>query len=498
MVNFIKRLYSEKPVLMLLLICTLSVIMWIGRGEFYTKGEPREASVALSMIKRNKWVLPDVYAGETAYKPPFTHWITAVLSLPQGKVTPFTARLPSALAFTGMIAVLFICFRRHINKETAFLACLIVLSCIELHRAAMTARVDMMLSGLTVIALVTMFQWEQNKLRGFQVWTVLAMSCATLTKGPVGIIIPLLVFFIYLLLLKYNFVKILVKLVPIALASLVLPAIWYYFAWLEGGESFLNLMWAENLGRFFGQKNLPISYELGHEEGWWYNFMTLAAGFFPWTLLFLFSFDRKMTKIFKLESLSKPFLFSLVSAVTIIVFYCIPLSKRSVYLMPAYPFIAILGAQYILYIKKKKPWLRHLYKIVSIYIVLWIAIDAFVLPFYKNSITEKPFAEQIKQKYPNLLQNLYAVNNLKEYSNMYGLNFYLDSSFSNFEETKPEKGYLLIGKSSFNKIKKRHSNDYQFSLLEKYINQKRLGRWYFSADGEREIFLVSFIKNNDI
>jgi hypothetical protein len=48
-------------------------------------------------------------------------------------------------------------------------------------------------------------------------------------------------------------------------------------------------------------------------------------------------------------------LFSLLSIVIMFVFYCIPKSKRSVYLLPIYPFIAYFIAEYIIYLVKNKP-----------------------------------------------------------------------------------------------------------------------------------------------
>ena len=45
-------------------------------------------------------------------------------------------------------------------------------------------------------------------------------------------------------------------------------------------------------------------------------------------------------------------IYALVSALVIFVFYCIPKSKRSVYLLPVYPFVAIYITDYII-------WLQH-------------------------------------------------------------------------------------------------------------------------------------------
>ena len=47
-------------------------------------------------------------------------------------------------------------------------------------------------------------------------------------------------------------------------------------------------------------------------------------------------------------------LFSLVAAVCTLVFYTIPSSKRSVYLMPAYPFISLFVAQAMLYVAEHR------------------------------------------------------------------------------------------------------------------------------------------------
>jgi len=497
--SLILSFYEKRPVGLLLALCVFTVLLWTGRGEYYTKGEPREASVALSMIERNQWVLPEVYAGETAYKPPMMHWLTAVFSLPEGKVRPFTSRLPSAVAFTAVVIASFIFFGRRLKKKEAFLSCIIMLTCFELHRAAMTSRVDMLLTGFTVFALFLLYRWTEKNLRGFPILAVLSMSGAVLTKGPVGVVVPMLVLGIYLLILGYNVFKIILKLLPVFLCSLILPLTWYYFAYLEGGQKFLDLVFAENFGRFFGIDNLNIKYDLGHEEGWWYNFTSLAAGFFPWTLILIAGlvtwalqagkkgfapkshFRSFAQTIGKLPAIG---IFSIVAAAIIIVFYTVPVSKRSVYLMSAYPFIAIFIAKYVIYLINTKPWLKHLYFTVSCYIALWIIIDAVFLPAYKDSISQKSVAEAIAQQYPQSLDSIYVMNNLSEYRNMYSLNFYFNNSFRDFERDNPKSGYLLIGENGFDKVKIKFGHRYEFLLLNKYKNKSR--------DGERTVCLFYF------
>ena len=145
--HFLQTLYLQKPLFLILLIATLSTLPWIGLGDFYTKGEPREAALAVSMIEKGEWVIPSSYADEFAYKPPFNHWLIAgfSLALTHGEVTPFTSRLPSTIAFIAMIGVCFMFFARRRPVIEAFVSCLILITCFEIHRAALPTPVEMVL-----------------------------------------------------------------------------------------------------------------------------------------------------------------------------------------------------------------------------------------------------------------------------------------------------------------------------------------------------------------
>lgn len=295
----LQYLYLQKPITMVIVICIISVLPWIGLGDFSTKGEPREAAVAVSMLETGNWVLPQVYANEFAYKPPLAHWLMAAASLPQGYVSEFTSRLPSALAFIILIGFTLVFFGKRLRFQQAFIATLLLITCIEIHRAAMTTRVDMLLTTFIVIGLYQLYRWEDKlELKGVPIAIPALLGCAVLTKGPVGIILPLFVFGVYLLMLrKYSYLVIFKALLYAGISSIFLPLLWYVAAWKQGGDTFLNVMLAENFGRFFHLSTPDIHYNLGHENGVWYNFMTLAAGFVPWTIFFFFSlFGLKLHK----------------------------------------------------------------------------------------------------------------------------------------------------------------------------------------------------------
>jgi hypothetical protein len=320
-------------------------------------------------------------------------------------------------------------------------------------------------------------------------------------------------------------------------------------------------MIAENFGRFFHLSEGNISYDLGHENGAWYNLVTLIAGFAPWTLLLFFSLfglkiskpDNPFKQWFKkvwtnILAMDKIKLFCLVASVCIVFFYSIPSSKRSVYLMPAYPFIALFIAQYFIYLAEYRTHIFRLFagtllmiaSIViavvatqligivdfnhliagyiiqqatleqvravthsfapgilqfSIYLILIIAvgtlsyqlrkkinikilyasillvfslnlfIDGVVMPSVRNNASSRPFAEEIVRDFPLSKSNVYVMNDLQNYGNLYGMNFYMGNSFHNFEFEQPQTGFFLSTERDYPKILQNYAGKYTFVIL---------------------------------
>lgn len=384
---------KNKQFIFLAIICVVTLLPFLGLTDFHTKGEPREAIVSYSMIETGNWILPINNGGDIAYKPPFFHWCIAAISAIAGEVTEYTSRMPSALALIAMVLGGFMFYAKRRGTALALLMGLITLSNFEVHRAGMNCRVDMVLTAFIVLALYQLYRWCEKDRSGFPWLATLFMGCATLTKGPVGIILPCLVTGVYLLLRGTKFHKAFFSMTLVAIASCILPALWYMAAYQLGGDNFIDLVMEENFGRFMGK----MSYE-SHENPAYYNIITVVAGYAPYTLLVLLSlftltyhkisgkphelWQRFTTYIREMDNVR---LFSLLSIVLIFVFYCIPKSKRSVYLLPIYPFIAYFLAEYIMYLAKKKPKAIKIYgsflSVVSIILLAtFIAVKLGLVP----------------------------------------------------------------------------------------------------------------------
>lgn len=327
--------------LLALLATAFLFIPWLGDTYFYTKGEPREAIVAVSMLNSGDWILPVSYGADIPYKPPFMAWLIAIFSMifSHGHVTEFTARLPSAIAAVGLLCYTWSVVRRHDGANRAWLTLAICATSFEVFRAATGCRVDMVLTACMTGAIFAMSEMKGHP--GRVITAILLMSGAVLTKGPVGALLPCLATGLFMLFDGRNFWRTLLSLTAVCLASIILPALWYYAAWQRGGDEFLSLALEENIGRLTG----TMSYD-SHINPWYYNITSILAGMLPWTLPVLVAICyRRVRRAFNINKVRHGLsLLAIVAGLTIFIFYCIPASKRSVYLLPCYPFLAFGAA----------------------------------------------------------------------------------------------------------------------------------------------------------
>lgn len=415
---------KDKKFILLTLVALITILPFLGLSDFHTKGEPREAIVAVSMLESGNWILPVNNGGDIAYKPPFFHWCIAAISSVVGEVNEYTSRMPSAIALIVMVLGGYIFFAKRRGVELAFLMGLITLTNFEVHRAGFNCRVDMVLTVFIVLALYRLYIWYEKQLKGFPWLATLFMGCAVLTKGPIGIILPCMVTGAFLLLRNVSFFKAFFSMCLVAVVSCLLPAIWYVAAYMQGGDNFISLVMEENFGRFMGK----MSYE-SHENPAYYNVITVVSGYVPYTLFALISlFSLKYTKIAGkprewwnrftnyIKGMDDARLFSLLSIVLIFIFYCIPKSKRSVYLLPIYPFIAYFLAEYLLYMIRGKGKAVNIYGVVMGVIASILTLVMVVVKF--NLIPQTIF------KGKHAAENIAFLNALEELP-LTGLNILL-------------------------------------------------------------------------
>ena len=371
----------KKALWLISILAIIMLIPFLGLTDFNTKGEPREAVVAYTMLEHHNWILPINNGGDIPFKPPFFHWCIAFFSLFMGHVNEFTSRLPSAVSLILMVVGGYVFFAKRKNTETSLIAAILTLTAFEVHRAGVNCRVDMVNTTFMVGAMYLLYRWWEKGKRQLPWLAILCMSGATLTKGPVGIILPCFVMGIFMLTQRENFWGIVWRMATTGILSLLIPLCWYYAAYLQGGDAFLQLVMEENIGRFLGK----MTYE-SHENPAWYNLLTLVTGWLPYTLLLLFSLfilpwkNFSKSKFIQNVKQATPLqIFTWLAFLLVLFFYCIPKSKRSVYLLPCYPFMAYLIAEYIVWMMKEKAGALKVYAWVIAILTLILNIALLIV-----------------------------------------------------------------------------------------------------------------------
>lgn len=326
----------------LLALCALLYFPYLGKLPFFNKGEPREALVVQEIVQQGNWLFPLKRGEEVPSKPPLFHWLAALTSMMAGGVSEMTVRFPSALLATVAVLLLYGLGRRMFDAETAFLAGLMLATTVAFQSGAVSARVDMTLAFFVTVVLVVFYLVYQGFLRenwlyGFY----LLLGLGVLAKGPVGLILPVMVICCFLSARKrWDFLSRLCFHKGVILALLVGLA-WYGLAIAKGGEEFIGRQVIhENLARFF----LSGEGGSGHQKPVYYYIPYLMLEGLPWSLFLPFVVaDRFRRKAFADEHL----LFLMLWAALIFVFFSVSAGKRSVYILPLYPALALLTAVWL-------------------------------------------------------------------------------------------------------------------------------------------------------
>jgi 4-amino-4-deoxy-L-arabinose transferase-like glycosyltransferase len=132
-------------------LCWIFLAAWCGSIFFYGlnagqlwKTEGLRAIVAAEYLRTGNWIVPTLYGEPLFTKPPGMYAAIALFSIPVGHVTEWTARLPSALAATLTVLMLYGYFARVLGRSGGLvMAVLAPMAPLWLDKAT-AAEIDMM------------------------------------------------------------------------------------------------------------------------------------------------------------------------------------------------------------------------------------------------------------------------------------------------------------------------------------------------------------------
>lgn len=367
-----------RPAPLLLLLAALLFFFALGNHELQGSTEARVSGIAMAMHLDNDWVVPRLFREPFLEKPPLSLWLDA------GAIRLFGAstgavRLASAFAGLFSVMLLYGMLRRFGRPQTlAFSAALILATMASYWGNVRGVGEDSLLSLGVTAALLGFYQAVRPEREGSSTWAwalfTAGMVIATLSKGVLGLAMPGIVIFVYLLCTSLMDKRLRLgdwlKPALLTLLALVPLLIWLGFLFQRGGmQAVGEVLWTNSVGRFSGS-----FVEAGHYEPFYYYLAKLPEAFLPWNILVylgLWHFRKSLVR-------NRYRLFFSVWLVAQFTLLTLASSKRTVYLMALTPAAAVLAAEYarvlLEWAKAHKPALyRHHRSIVTGVFTLAIA-----------------------------------------------------------------------------------------------------------------------------
>jgi 4-amino-4-deoxy-L-arabinose transferase-like glycosyltransferase len=338
-----RRSFSTSPaetawVLLALTVAWFALGFRLGHLPLMAPDEGRNAEVAREMKASGAWLVP-TYDGVDYLDKPAFYFKAVALSLAAFGDNETAARLPSA-AFGLALAALVFAFGRKIHGTRCGLLAAIIVSTMPLFvMNARTVIFDMALAFFVCGAIFAGYLAEEAEGRARRNWYLLgaaAAGLATLVKGPVGFLIPLLV------LLVFNRVEgrrgvwrqLFSPLNLLVFFGVTLP---WFVGLVLAHRDFLHYgLVEETFHRFTTAK-------IFHRSQPFYFYLMIVAGmFFPWSLLLP---EAAVALWRERWAKSRADRLCLVWALVVVVFFSISQSKLPGYILSVTVASAILLAR---------------------------------------------------------------------------------------------------------------------------------------------------------
>jgi 4-amino-4-deoxy-L-arabinose transferase-like glycosyltransferase len=316
-----------------------ALLYWGGEylcRELWAPDEARFAYISQEMREGDHWLVPHRNGESYAHKPPLMFWmINGAASLfAGGEINSFTARFPSllgAVAALWSVVMLMRLWQRGRDDASAALLCA---ATYLFAKEGGWGQIDMLLCGLEMLALLALFSQDAKPSFARAFAAYLCMGLAILAKGPVGFLVPLLAYLTAKLaageradLRRWHWVW-------GPLVTLSLPGIWLFFVALNHPpEGYLNeLLFAQNIDRAQG--------EFGHREPFYYFLTYFPLDGLPWIALLPFAWNALGAS--PQDRILRRRLAGWI--ICVVVFFSLSPGKRNLYILLAYPALALLVA----------------------------------------------------------------------------------------------------------------------------------------------------------
>lgn len=375
---------SKNSNLLIYVIAFVALLPALALRDFTPDNELRYLSIADEALRNGSIFCFTNHGALYADKPPLYLWIVMLGKRLFGMNCMWFVGLFSLLP---MLATGWIMNRwtvEHITAPQRRTALLMLFTCGYMPLLALTLRMDMMMTMWIVAALYTAWRCVDVPSRWHSALLGLLTFLALFTKGPLGLIIPILGSAVYLVWTRRGRLFFRIWSWPAWAVLLGGCALWFGGVYAEGGDAYLNnLLFHQTVDRAVDAFH--------HKRPFWYYAIAVWYVLAPWSILYaVLAWKRKGQVLwgsFRKLCLS-------VAGVTFVVLSLIS-SKLQVYLLPMIPFVVYWGASLIKWPACHK-WVRGIaYGLLALFFVAGAA-----MPFVNHMIGYGTVCREVSEKNP--------------------------------------------------------------------------------------------------
>lgn len=282
------RTINSYPAQALLALFFITQLIHIVVVPVWGSSEAREAHVISSILHGDSILYPS-RNGIVPSKPPLFHWLGAAIGYCFQSSAIWVPRLVSLLASLGVLWMTMLLTRLFLanskvpteqHEDAAYLAVVIMLTSWLFFAQTSDAKVDMLFcfwiaASVYVLARALLLR-DIRPIAA--IFFIIAVTAAILTKGPLALVLLLVLGVIMLLSLPRPFPwTIIMQLLVYAIGGFMLASLWYLYGASRDGFIERHLF-IENIQRLIGSERM-------NTEGPWFYFMSLHRTCFPWIFL---------------------------------------------------------------------------------------------------------------------------------------------------------------------------------------------------------------------
>jgi 4-amino-4-deoxy-L-arabinose transferase-like glycosyltransferase len=311
----------------------------LGARDFWAPVEPRYAEITRVMFAKGEWIVPTINGEIYTDKPILYFWLVLIASKIAGVVNEWTVRLPVAVAGIGLVWTTYFVGRDFYGPRVGLIAASVLATSMRVIWEARWAHIDIV---FCLFFLLTIYFGARLILKkGASNEILLAylfMGLATLAKGLIGVVLPVLLFAAFVILRRDWRIIVDAKLTLGIVIFLLVVAPWLYLInSATDGQWLSDFIFVHHLQRY--------THGIGHRQPFYYYFTTLPVDFLPWTV---FAIPAAVAYFPYPQLNERPVsMFFFLCFAVIFLFFSASDTKRDLYLLPLLPSLALLVGNYI-------------------------------------------------------------------------------------------------------------------------------------------------------